>query len=77
VFTVYPTLIYNSENVNITNSKIYIEKVAIYSITGKLVKSFEYNNSYNVTVPISGLPTGIYFIKINDDKVNTQKFIVK
>jgi Zn-dependent metalloprotease len=77
VFTVYPTLIYNSENVNITNSKIYIEKVAIYSITGKLVKSFEYDNSYNVTVPISGLPTGIYFIKINDDKVNTQKFIVK
>jgi Zn-dependent metalloprotease len=76
-FTVFPTLINNSENVNITNSKIYIEKVAIYSITGKLVKSFEFNNMYNVTVPISRLSSGMYFMKINDDKINSYKFIVK
>jgi hypothetical protein len=76
-FTVFPTLVNNSESVNISNSKIVIEKVAIYNITGKLVKSFEFNNSYNVIVPTSKLSSGIYFLKINDDKSNAQKFIVK
>jgi Zn-dependent metalloprotease len=76
-FNVFPTLIKNSESVNITNSKTFIEKVDIYSINGKLVKSFDFNSKYNVSVPVTKLSSGMYFLNINKDRANTHKFIVK
>ena len=76
-FNVFPTLIKNSESVNITNSKTFIEKVDIYSIHGKLVKSLDYNSKYNVSIPVTQLSTGMYFLKINKDRFNTHKFIVQ
>jgi Zn-dependent metalloprotease len=76
-FNVFPTLINNSESVNITNSKTFIEKVDIYSINGKLVKSFDFNSKYNVSIPVTKLSSGMYFLNINKDRSNTHKFIVK
>ncbi|ARV05370.1 hypothetical protein BTO04_01090 [Polaribacter sp. SA4-10] len=76
-FNVFPTLINNSESVNITNSETFIEKVDIYSINGKLVKSFDFNSKYNVEITMSKLSSGMYFLNINKDRSNTHKFIVK
>tara|TARA_B110000902_G_C14294279_1_gene582487 strand:- start:6704 stop:10513 length:3810 start_codon:yes stop_codon:yes gene_type:complete len=76
-FNVFPTLINNSESVHITNSKTGIEKVDIYSINGKLVKSFDFNGKYTVAIPMSKLSSGMYFLNINKDKSNTHKFIVE
>ena len=60
-----------------TNSKTGIEKVDIYSINGKLVKSFDFNGKYTVAIPMSKLSSGMYFLNINKDKSNTHKFIVE
>ncbi|MGK0420684.1 MAG: hypothetical protein ACJAT9_000343 [Polaribacter sp.] len=76
-FNVFPTLLNNSESLHITNSKTFIEKVDIYSIHGKLVKSLDYNSKYNVSIPVTQLSTGMYFLKINKDRFNTHKFIVQ
>jgi Zn-dependent metalloprotease len=76
-FNVFPTVINNSEIVHITNSKTFIEKVDIYSINGKLVKSFDFNSKYTVSVPVTKLSSGMYFLNINKDRSNTHKFIVK
>jgi hypothetical protein len=76
-FNVFPTLINNSESLNITNSETFVNDVAIYSITGKRVRSFKFNNKQTVVIPIAKLSTGMYFLHINNDKRNTHKFLVK
>jgi hypothetical protein len=76
-FNVFPTLINSFESLNITNSKTFIEKVDIYNINGKLVKSFDFNSKYNVSIPMTKLSSGMYFLNINKDRFNTHKFIVK
>jgi hypothetical protein len=77
LFNVFPTLINSFESLQITNSKTFIEKVDIYSISGKLVKSFDFNSKYNVSIPVTQLSSGMYFLNINKDRSNTHKFIVK
>ena len=76
-FTIYPTLINNSESINITNAKTLIQNVAIYSVNGKLIKSFDFKNKNNVTITMSRLSQGMYFMSINNDRSSTHKFIVK
>jgi hypothetical protein len=76
-FTIYPTLINNSESINITNAKTFIQNVAIYSLNGKLIKSFDFKNKNDVTIMMSRLSSGMYFMSINNDRSSTHKFIVK
>jgi hypothetical protein len=76
-FNVYPTLAKSSESIHITNSKTFIYSVDVYTITGKLIKSVNFNNKYNVEVPMSKLSSGVYFLNINKDRTSTHKFIVK
>jgi hypothetical protein len=76
-FNVFPTLINSFESLHITNSKTFIKKVDIYSINGKLVKSFDFNSKYNVFIPVTKLSSGMYFLNINKDRSITHKFIVK
>ena len=76
-FTIYPTLINNSESINITNAKTLIQNVAIYSVNGKLIKSFDFKNKNDVTITMSRLSSGMYFMSINNDRSSTHKFIVK
>jgi hypothetical protein len=76
-FTIYPTLINNSESINITNAKTFIQNVSIYSLNGKLIKSFDFKNKNDVTIMMSRLSSGMYFMSINNDRSSTHKFIVK
>lgn len=42
-----------------------IEKVALYSETGAMVKAVEGNGANVMTVPVSGLDEGVYFLRVN------------
>jgi hypothetical protein len=76
-FNVFPTVIDNFESLTVRNSKTFIKEVAIYSINGQLIKAFTFNSKHNVSIPLSKLSSGMYFMHINNDKANTHKFLVK
>ena len=73
--TVYP---------NPTNDKIYIvteaeiEEVVVYTITGVIVgQQSTDNRQQTLSIDLSELNTGIYFIKINTEEGNIVKRIIK
>lgn len=69
LFNLYP----NPANKSIyIDSKISVEKVSIYNVFGKLVKTFSMQNEYD----ISELSNGMYIINVETKKgTNTKKFI--
>ena len=76
-FKVFPTVLKNSESLTVRNSKTFINSISIYSINGQLIKAFTFNQKNDVRIPIGKLSSGMYFMQINKDKANTQKFLVK
>lgn len=69
-FKVYPN---PAKGVVYLSSNTIINNVKIIDITGKTVKSFNFNNN-NVSVPLSNIEQGYYFLQINTDKgIKTQK----
>jgi hypothetical protein len=69
LFNLYPNPANKSFYID---SKISIEKVSIYDVFGKLIKTFPLQNEYDV----SELSNGMYIINIETDKgTNTKKFI--
>lgn len=69
---------------NPVNDKLYIEtevkieNVAIYTITGVMVgQQTTENGQQTLTIDLSGLNSGIYFVKINSDNGQIVKKIVK
>jgi hypothetical protein len=76
-FKVFPTVLKNSQNLTVRNSKTFISSISIYSVNGQLIKTFTFNGKHDVSIPIGNLSSGMYFMHINNDKANTQKFLVK
>jgi len=76
-FEVFPTLLKNSESLTVRNSKTFINSISIYSVNGQLIKAFTFNQKNDVRIPIGKLSSGMYFMQINNEKGNTQKFLVK
>ena len=69
---------------NPVNDKLYIvtedevEEVVVYSITGVIVgQQSTVNGQQTLTIDLSDLKSGIYFVKINTDKGNIVKRIIK
>jgi len=63
-----------NDSFSIRTNNNYINKIEIYDIQGKTVKTFTENSSaYN----IKELMTGLYFIKIETDKGTTIKKLIK
>jgi len=61
-FNIYPNPVY--DNLYIGNMK-NVNKVEIYNVTGKLVKSFDYNTTVDQTqINLRDLNSGMYFITI-------------
>jgi hypothetical protein len=59
------TIIMNRNNAIITNSADdKIKAIKIYDVTGRLRKKQQYNNATNVTINVSDLLNGIYFVEI-------------
>ena len=55
-----------NDKINIISNSIDIEKVQILDVTGKIVKQLETKQLNNISIDISDLKKGIYFIKINN-----------
>jgi hypothetical protein len=73
-FTIYPTPSTDFITINIKDFHKN-ETVLIYNSIGQLIKKTTLNN--NKTVPISDLPSGVYFIQIENYLSQLQKFIKK
>ena len=71
-FAVYPNPA--DEVLNIRSEATAIESLEVSNTLGQLVISQEVNNSTNEQVDISGLTSGIYFLKINHNTV--KRFVV-
>ncbi|AYN05435.1 alpha-amylase family glycosyl hydrolase [Flavobacterium sp. 140616W15] len=56
-----------------------VSKVAIYSLSGQLVKSFTGNGNLSSEYSVSELNSGLYFVKATDENNNTEvlKFLKK
>ena len=67
---------------NPTNDRLYIEAeveiedVVIYDVYGRRLQSIV-NNQQSLSIDVAGLKSGIYFIKINTNKGNIVKRIIK
>jgi hypothetical protein len=70
-FAVYPNPVKEEFSIQ-TNKKI--ETISVYNVEGKLVKTYNKQNTYSV----SGLQSGVYFINIRcTTKCFTQKLIIE
>lgn len=68
------TIIMNSGNTVITNSADdKIKAIKIYDVTGRLRKQQKYNNATNVTINVSDLLSGIYFVEIISNQGSIRK----
>lgn len=75
-FNVYPNPATNV--VNITNSAtIAVSKIALYDVTGKLMKEETYNSAEPIQVNVANLPSGTYVFHIETDQGTAVKKIVK
>jgi len=68
--SIYPNPVQN--NLTISSEQLVIQNIKILDITGKAVKQLTISNE-QLTIDVSDLQNGIYFVKINNTK--TIKFI--
>jgi hypothetical protein len=74
ISSVYPNPVVDTFTVNLSDKfNANNVSVTITDLTGKMVKSFANQTEYN----ISGLPKGVYVVKITDGKNTETKKIVK
>ena len=73
-FNLYPNPVENE--LNIENLKKDVNKIEIFTITGKKVKMVENISSAKIKLNISDLQSGLYFITLHsNNSVQTAKFI--
>jgi hypothetical protein len=83
LFNISPPFSYNlypnpSENVLKISDAANINRVFIYNVSGKLLKSVEPISNEQINIDVSELDTGIYIIHLRDDKgMHTSKFVKK
>jgi hypothetical protein len=62
----------------IINNIQNLQHINIQSLTGIIILSYHFSGEQTVTIPVSGLPDGLYIINIiTSDKLITRKFIKK
>ena len=71
----------NTKNIlNIKNNvaDTTIEQVLLYNLLGQLVTTFEVENQsqQNIQLPISGISSGTYIVKVKTDKGDTSRKII-
>lgn len=73
---VYPNPVREGERTYI-KSKYPIERIDMFDMTGNLFYSSKNINDYNFSIINQSLPTGVYLLKIQSNKIYTVKVIVK
>ncbi len=74
-FEIYPNPV--NDKINIVTEEI-VEDIVVYTITGVIVcQQSTVNSQQTLTIDLSDLKSGIYFVKINTEKGNIVKRIIK
>jgi len=73
---VYPNPVKEGERTYI-KSKYPIERIDMFDMTGNLFYSSKNINDYNFSIINQSLPTGVYLLKIQSNKIYTVKVVVK
>lgn len=78
-FTIYPNPSNNFLNVVLSKNSFPINKIIIYDVTGKEIKSLDIKgNSKNLQADVSSLPKGIYLLILESGKTKYSKtFIIE
>lgn len=69
-----------NEMINIKNEllEVNIETVALFNLIGQSITTWKFDNQSqtNLQLPVTGLNTGAYIVKVNTDKGSTSKKII-
>ena len=78
-FSIYPNPSIDKVFVIQANNNETIQKVEMFDILGKAVKTIDYNNNISTTnINVRDLQTGVYFVKTSTDRgIGTKKIIIK
>ena len=68
-----------SDLLHITNQNgAVVSKITIYAITGSVVSEINNTASGIISIPVSGLQSGVYLVKVeSEDKISNYKFVKK
>jgi hypothetical protein len=76
--TVYPNPVVNTVNVNLAEFNGVVHSVQLYDMMGRAVQSKQISDGLNtVDLDMSSLSSGIYIIKLDTDKGQFQKKLIK
>ena len=73
MYALYPNPAYNKINIRLPENNV--SKITITNINGQILKSVILNQKN--TIDISDLPSGIFFMNINDGRKSTVKKFIK
>jgi len=76
-FNMYPNPSHTSVQINLQNASEQIEKIIIYDVLGKIIKTQSAIASNLINLDVSNLPKGIYLVEITtDSNLRTTKKLV-
>ena len=74
---IYPSPVTRGNSINISTKAISISSASVFDVRGAKVLNQTFNGQTNVQLNTSGLQTGFYFVRLNNDANKTFKFVVK
>ncbi len=74
MFEIFPNPSSESLTIKMLNSTMEHKQIKIYNMLGELIKSFDAIQS-TTEIDVSKLESGIYFISLQNDAIQTRKFI--
>ena len=76
---VYPNPAKEIVSISLQNATEHMQKIVIYDMVGKSIKTISANNAQEVSIPIHDVSTGVYLIEITtvNNLKQIRKLIVK
>lgn len=76
-FNIFPNPATNNVNIALNDSVKGAFTVSIYNVLGEIVKEYNFDGQSNVSIDVSSIHSGIYFLKVKTvSQVQTQKLII-
>ena len=73
----YPSPVSRGNNITISTKDIAITSAVVFDVRGAQVANQKFERQTDVQLNTSTLQTGFYFVRLNNDKNKTFKFVVK
>jgi hypothetical protein len=74
---VYPNPAKGRININLGNNQQNIKKIEVVDLSGRVVMQLNVGKMQALTIPSGRLKAGTYLIRIQGDKISTQKIVVQ